>query len=102
LPPKSDKMQGAAIILKIHLLPRASRDEIVGLHGDALKVRITAPPLEGKANKALKRFIAKKLNLSSSQVAIIAGERSREKILKISGVTQEDVEKALGISLPRQ
>jgi uncharacterized protein (TIGR00251 family) len=95
-------MKGAAIILKIHLHPRASRDEICGLYGDALKVRITAPPLEGKANKALKRFIAKKLNLSSLQVEIIAGERSREKILKLSGVTQENIEKALGISLPSQ
>jgi hypothetical protein len=93
-------MKGAAITLKIHLHPRASRDEIVGLHGDALKVRITAPPIEGRANLALQRFIAKKLNLSASQVEIMAGQRSREKILKISGVTHEDVEKALGISLP--
>jgi len=100
LPPNSDKMKGAAITLKIRLYPRASRDEIVGLHGDALKVRITAPPIEGRANLALQRFIAEKLNLSSSQIEIIAGQRSREKILKISGVTHEDVEKALGISLP--
>ncbi len=93
-------MNEAAIFLKIHLLPRASRNEICGLHGDALKVKVTAPPIEGKANMALQRFIAKKLHLASSQVEITAGQRSREKVLRISGVTQEDVEKALGISLP--
>jgi uncharacterized protein (TIGR00251 family) len=93
-------MKEEAITLKIHLHPRASRDEIVGLHGDALKVRITAPPLEGKANKALKRFIAKKLNLPSSQVEIIAGQHSREKLLQITGISRVEVEKALGCNLP--
>jgi uncharacterized protein (TIGR00251 family) len=93
-------MNEATITLKIHLLPRASRDEICGLQGDAIKVKVTAPPIEGRANMALQRFIAKKLNLSSSQVEIMAGQRSREKILRISGISRAAVEKALGISLP--
>jgi uncharacterized protein (TIGR00251 family) len=93
-------MNEAAIFLKIHLLPRATRDEICGLHGDAIKVKVTAPPLEGKANKALQRFIAEKLNLASSQVEIMAGKRSREKILRISGISRAAVEKALGCTLP--
>jgi uncharacterized protein (TIGR00251 family) len=93
-------MQGAAIFLKIHLLPRASRDEICGLHGDAIRVRVTAPPVEGRANMALQRFIAAKLSLSSSQVEIIAGKRSREKILRITGISRAAVEKALGCTLP--
>ena len=93
-------MNEAAIFLKIHLRPRASRDAICGLHGDAIKVKLTAPPVEGKANKALQRFIAEKLNLSSSQVEIVAGQRSREKILKIAGISRAEVEKALGILLP--
>jgi uncharacterized protein (TIGR00251 family) len=93
-------MNEATITLKIHLLPRASRDEICGLHGDALKIKVTAPPVEGKANMALQRFIAKKLNLAASQIEIMAGQRSREKILRISGISRAAVEKALGISLP--
>ena len=93
-------MNEATITLKIHLLPRASRDEICGLHGDAIKVKVTAPPVEGKANMALQRFIAKKLNLAASQIEIMAGQRSREKILRISGISRAAVEKALGISLP--
>jgi uncharacterized protein (TIGR00251 family) len=93
-------MNEATITLKIHLLPRASRDEICGLHGDALKIKVTAPPVEGKANMALQRFIAKKLNLATSQIEIMAGQRSREKILRISGISRAEVEKALGILLP--
>jgi len=93
-------MKEEAITLKIHLLPRASRDEIVGMHGDAVKVRVTAPPIEGKANKALKGFIAKKLQLPSSQVEIIAGQHSREKLLHITGISRAEVEKALGCTLP--
>ena len=100
MPPNSDKMNEAATTLKIHLLPRASRDEICGLQGDALKVKVTAPPVSGKANKALQRFIAKKLNLSASQIEIMAGKRSREKILRISGISRAAVEKALGCTLP--
>jgi uncharacterized protein (TIGR00251 family) len=93
-------MEQAAITLKVHLLPRASQEGIVGMHGDAIKIKVTAPPLNGKANKALTRFIAKKLNISSSQVEIIAGQRSREKLLRITGISRAAVEKALGISLP--
>ena len=93
-------MNEAAIFLKIYLLPRASRDEICGLQGNAIKVKVTAPPLEGKANKALQRFIAKKLHLAASQVEIMAGQRSRGKVLKVSGISRAEVEKALGIILP--
>jgi uncharacterized protein (TIGR00251 family) len=93
-------MHEAAIFLKIHLLPRAPRDEICGLYGDAIKVKVTAPPLEGRANIALQRFIAEKLNLPSSQVEIMAGKRSRQKILRISGISRAAVEKALGCTLP--
>jgi uncharacterized protein (TIGR00251 family) len=89
-----------AVTLKIHLQPRASRDEIDGLHGDSVKVRVMAPPLGGRANKALKGFIAKKLKLPISRVEIIAGQQSREKLLRISDISREDVERALGITLP--
>jgi uncharacterized protein (TIGR00251 family) len=93
-------MEEAAVTLKVLLQPRASRDGIDGMHGVALKVKVTAPPLEGRANKALKKLLAKKLGLSLSRVEIIAGERSREKQLRISGISRAEVEKALGIILP--
>jgi uncharacterized protein (TIGR00251 family) len=93
-------MKKAAITLKIHLQPRASRNEIDGWHGDALKVRVTAPPFEGKANKAVQKFLGDQLGIPPAQIAIIAGQRSREKVLRISGLSRAEVERALGIALP--
>jgi uncharacterized protein (TIGR00251 family) len=86
--------------LTVHLQPRASRDGIDGLHGDALKVKVTAPPLEGRANKALKKLLAEHLGIPPSQIAIIAGQRSREKLVQVSGLSRAELEKALGVSLP--
>jgi uncharacterized protein (TIGR00251 family) len=93
-------MQGTEVTLKVRLQPRASRDGIDGLYGDALKVKVTAPPVEGRANKAVKKLLAEKLGIAPSQVEIIAGERSREKLLRISGISRAEMEKALGITLP--
>jgi uncharacterized protein (TIGR00251 family) len=93
-------MKEAAVTLKVRLQPRASRDGIDGLHGDALKVRVTAPPVEGRANKAVKKLLAEKFGLSPSQIEIIAGERSREKLLRISGISKADMERVLDITLP--
>jgi uncharacterized protein (TIGR00251 family) len=90
----------AAITFTVHLQPRASRDGIDGLHGDALKVRVTSPPLEGKANKALKKLLAEHLGIAPAQIEIITGERSRKKLVRVSGISRAEVEKALGVSLP--
>jgi uncharacterized protein (TIGR00251 family) len=93
-------MEEAPVFLKVLLQPRASRDGIVGMHGDALKVKVTAPPLEGRANKALKKLLAERLGLPPSRIEITTGQRSREKILKISGIAKEQIERTLGIGLP--
>jgi uncharacterized protein (TIGR00251 family) len=73
------------IILKVYLQPRASRNEIIGPYRDGIKVKVTAPPLEGKANEALLRFLVKELGIPLSHIEILKGHRSREKVLKISG-----------------
>jgi uncharacterized protein (TIGR00251 family) len=73
------------IILKVYLQPKSSKNEIVGPYRDGIKVRITAPPIEGKANEALVRFLAKELGTSPSCIEIIKGHHSREKTLRISG-----------------
>lgn len=67
--------------------PRASKNEIAGLHDGCLKVRITAPPVEGAANEALVRLIADALGLSRRQVSVVAGSTGRRKILEIEGAT---------------
>lgn len=93
-------MKEATITLKVHLQPRASRNGIDGVQGDALKLRVTAPPLEGRANKALKKLLAEHLRIPPSQIAIITGQRSREKLVQLSGISRAELEKALGVSLP--
>ena len=95
-------MEETAVFLKVLLQPRASRDGIVGMYGDALKVTVSAPPLEGRANKALKKILAEQLGVPPSRIQISTGQRSREKILKISGVSQEAIERAFGIGPPHQ
>lgn len=75
----------------VHLTPRAGRDEIAGWQGDVLRVRVTAPPVEGKANEALVRLLASALGLPKSRVGIVAGAKSREKTVGIEGLTRDDV-----------
>jgi uncharacterized protein (TIGR00251 family) len=72
-------------ILKVYLQPRCSRNEIVGTYRDGIKVKVTAPPIEGKANEALIKFLAKEFKISASSVEIIKGHNSREKIVRIGG-----------------
>lgn len=71
----------------VRVQPRASRDEIVGEHQDGLKIRLTAPPVDDRANKALQKLLAARLNVPLAAVRIAAGERSRTKRVEILGVT---------------
>ena len=71
------------LILVCHLQPKASKSEFAGLHGDALKIRIQAPPVEGKANTELIKFLAKQFGVAKSDVEIISGELNRHKRVRI-------------------
>jgi uncharacterized protein (TIGR00251 family) len=77
------RWQGDTLQLHVHLQPRASRDEIVGPHGDNLKIRITAPPVDGKANQHLLRFLAHEFGVPKSQVNLVSGHSSRTKVVLI-------------------
>lgn len=74
---------GDALLLSLRVQPRASKDEFVGPHGDHYKVRITAPPVEGKANAHLIKFLAKAFGVSRSQVSLETGEGARNKGIRI-------------------
>jgi uncharacterized protein (TIGR00251 family) len=78
------------VILKVYVQPKASKNEVVGPYRDGIKVRITAPPVEGKANEALIRFLAKEFGVSPSCIEMIKGRRSREKTLRISGAVLQE------------
>jgi uncharacterized protein (TIGR00251 family) len=74
-----------SILLKVYLQPKASKNEVVGPYRDGIKVKVTAPPVEGKANETLIRLLAKEFGTSPSCIKIIKGPHSREKTLRISG-----------------
>lgn len=78
--------------LGVHVQPRAARSEIVGVHGDALKVRLTSPPVEGAANEALVKFLADTFAVGRRAVRIVAGEHSRSKIVEIEGITARAIQ----------
>ncbi len=71
--------------VKVH--PRARKDALTGIHGDALKLSLTAPPVEGRANEAVVEFFAGLLRLPRSSITIAAGQTSRNKVVRISGIT---------------
>ncbi len=79
-------------ILKVYLQPKSSKNEMVGPYRDGIKVKVTAPPIEGKANEALIRFLAKEFRISPSCIEIIRGHHSREKTLRISGVARQELD----------
>lgn len=80
--------QGNSLILTCHLQPKASKTEVVGLHGDALKIRIKAPPVDGKANLELVKFLAKEFAVNKRAVSLVSGELSRHKRVRIDNPEQ--------------
>lgn len=73
------------VTFSIHVQPRASRNEICGVQGEAIRLRLTSPPVEGEANRLCIEFLAKRLGVPKSSVTIIAGEKSRHKTIRVSG-----------------
>ncbi len=83
--------------LAVKVIPNAPRSEVLGWLGDALKVKVHAPPVEGRANKALCEFLADELGLPTRAVTVARGGTSRQKLLRISGLTLAEVKAKLGV-----
>jgi uncharacterized protein (TIGR00251 family) len=83
------------ITLTLHIQPGAKKTEFAGRHGDALKIRLAAPPVDGKANAALVSFIAEALGLPRSAVSLKSGQTSRRKVLEIAGAEVPAIESLL-------
>ena len=79
----------------VHVVPRSARNMIVGIHGGALRIRLNAPPVGGAANDALIAIVAKALGVPRRQVEIISGHTSRIKVVSVSGLTRDVVERKL-------
>lgn len=87
--------QGENLILHCHVQPKAAHDEIVGVHGDRLKLRITAPPVDGKANEHIVKWFSKLFKVSKSDIEILQGELGRQKTLRIKQPQLIPVEAAI-------
>jgi len=85
-----------AVTIKVKVQPRAPRTEIVGEHAGTLKLRVAAPPVDGRANEECRRFLAKLFRVSATSVEIISGETSRDKVIRIRSISARRVLEALG------
>lgn len=83
--------RGAVVRVSVHVQPRSSRSEIVGLHGAALKVRLQSPPVDGAANASLETLLAERLGIPLRNVRVVAGVASRAKTVEIHGTTEDAV-----------
>lgn len=90
-----DEKDGA-VTIKARVQPRASRTEIIGEYAGAVKLRVAAPPVDGKANEECRRFFAKLLAVSATSVEIISGDFSRDKVIRIHNISARRVLEALG------
>ena len=87
--------EGVTFAVKVH--PRAKKNAITGELSDALKVSLTAPPIDGKANQACIEFFAKLLKVPRSSVTIASGQSSRQKVIRVIGLSAEEVRKRVGV-----
>jgi uncharacterized protein len=83
--------------IEVKVQPRSRRDEILGERDGALLVRVTAPPVEGKANDALRKLLARRLGLAPSRVSVARGASSRDKLVEVEGIEAETLRRELGL-----
>lgn len=81
--------------LTVRLVPRTARDEVVGFEGEVLRVRVTAPPVDGRANEALTRLLARRLGLGRGAVRLVTGHASRQKVVEVEGLSPDEVRERL-------
>lgn len=91
------RSEAEAVVLSLHIQPGAKRTEVVGLHGAALKIRLAAAPVDGKANACLLDFLALRLDVAKHQVELVSGTSSRAKRVRVEGVDAESVRRKLSV-----
>ncbi|OGV95943.1 MAG: YggU family protein [Nitrospinae bacterium RIFCSPLOWO2_02_FULL_39_110] len=80
------------IFVNVKVQPRASKNEVCGIYGDRIKIKLTAPPVEGEANEKLREFLAEKLEINRGCIEIITGHRGKNKLIKVVGIKKERFE----------
>ncbi len=94
------RQAGEGVGIDVYVQPRASRNEVVGLQGEELKIRLTSPPVEGAANRLCTDFLAHLLGVPRRDVILLAGDRSRHKRLLVRGLSLEEIRRTLAAHLP--
>lgn len=89
-------------IVRVHIVPNAKIDKVVGEHDAAIKIKLRAPPIEGKPNTALRSFLAEELRIPERTISIERGHKSREKLIRIDKLSDEEVRSRLSRSGSRQ
>ena len=77
--------------IRFHVIPNAKIDKVIGEHGDAIKIKLRAPAVEGKANTALRKFLAETLSIPQRAIVLEHGEKSRDKVIRIDGLSEADI-----------
>jgi uncharacterized protein len=84
-------------IVHFHLVPNAKINQVVGAHGAAIKIKLRAPSVDGKANAALLNFLAEQLEISKHAIVLERGQKSREKLIRIEGLSEDEIRRRLGL-----
>ncbi len=92
--------QEGGVVFRVKVVPRASRSEIAGVQGDMLRVRLTAPPVEGAANNALVKLLAEVLKVPERDIEIVAGHTGRQKVVRVAGLPAHELDARLREHLP--
>ena len=91
------RADGPCATVSVRVAPRSSKEGVAGFEGGVLRIRLNAPPVEGQANEALVRFLSKELGVPKSRIALVAGEKGRNKIVRVDGITREALLAALDL-----
>jgi hypothetical protein len=89
------RQRGDVVTFGVRVVPRASRNKIAGIHDGAVRIRLTAPPVEGAANEALVSFLSTVLRVAKRDIELISGQAARSKVVSVSGLSAEEVEARL-------
>ena len=89
------RQRGEDVSFRVRVVPRASRNKIAGIRDGAVRIRLTAPPVEGAANEALVAFLSSVLRVAKRDIALVSGQSARSKVVSVSGLSAEEVEARL-------
>jgi uncharacterized protein (TIGR00251 family) len=89
-----------SFVLAVRVQPRSSKEAVAGISEGVVRIRLTAPPVEGKANEALLKFLSKKLGVSKGALELVAGDHGRNKLIRIAGLSCEEIHARLGVASP--